>query len=188
MELEKQKVKVSIYHSRELFFLVAIYPPTNKILKIMLPHADKKQALKEISEHYPDYELSPEYEDIAREVAKLYFGENSKLELEQLELNCDNQKSPIKTIFMRNVLLETYNIPKGKFETYKSLAQKLNTHAYRAVGTALARNPFPLIIPCHRVLRSDKTVGKFGGGSEMKKELLKREGVKIKGNKVVNKK
>jgi methylated-DNA-[protein]-cysteine S-methyltransferase len=188
MESIKQKVKVSIYHSHELFFLVAISPSNNKILKIMLPHADKKQALKEISQYYPSYEISSEYENIAREVAKLYYGEESKLELEQLELNRENQKSPIKTVFMRNVLLETCKIPTGKFETYKSLAQKLNTRAYRAVGTALSRNPFPLIIPCHRVLRSDNTIGEYGGGSEMKKELLKREGVKIKGNKVVNKK
>jgi O-6-methylguanine DNA methyltransferase len=49
--------------------------------------------------------------------------------------------------------------------------------AARAVGTALARNPFPLIIPCHRVVRSDGMLGGFGGGLKMKKALLEMEGV-----------
>ena len=46
-----------------------------------------------------------------------------------------------------------------------------------AVGTALARNPFPLIIPCHRVVRSDGMLGDFGGGLKMKKAFLEMEGV-----------
>jgi len=47
--------------------------------------------------------------------------------------------------------------------------------AYRAVGTALAKNPIPIIIPCHRVLRKDGTLGGYGGGLDMKKRLLEME-------------
>jgi methylated-DNA-[protein]-cysteine S-methyltransferase len=52
--------------------------------------------------------------------------------------------------------------------------------AARAVGTALATNPFPLAIPCHRVIRSDGSLGGFGGGIEMKRALLAREGVEFR--------
>ena len=47
----------------------------------------------------------------------------------------------------------------------------------RAVGMALASNPFPLVIPCHRVIRTDGSLGGFGGGLKMKKKLLGIEGV-----------
>jgi methylated-DNA-[protein]-cysteine S-methyltransferase len=51
--------------------------------------------------------------------------------------------------------------------------------AARAVGTALARNPFPIIIPCHRTVRSNGDLGGFGGGLKMKRELLELEGVQF---------
>jgi methylated-DNA-[protein]-cysteine S-methyltransferase len=51
--------------------------------------------------------------------------------------------------------------------------------AARAVGTALARNPFPVIIPCHRAIRGDGTLGGFGGGLKMKRALLEMEGVRF---------
>jgi len=47
----------------------------------------------------------------------------------------------------------------------------------RAVGNALANNPFPLVIPCHRVIKSDGGLGGFGGGLQMKKYLLENEGI-----------
>ena len=46
----------------------------------------------------------------------------------------------------------------------------------RAVGTACARNPLPLVVPCHRVVRSDGTIGQYGGGPEVKEQLLQMEG------------
>ncbi|MGB8233684.1 MAG: MGMT family protein, partial [Methanobacterium sp.] len=55
----------------------------------------------------------------------------------------------------------------------------INCHAYRAVGTAIGKNPFPIVIPCHRVIRSDGKIGGFRGGTQMKVEILKNEGIKI---------
>ena len=57
--------------------------------------------------------------------------------------------------------------------------------AARAVGTALANNPFPIIIPCHRVVRADGSLGGFGGGLAMKKELLTKEGISLDRNRRV---
>jgi methylated-DNA-[protein]-cysteine S-methyltransferase len=80
--------------------------------------------------------------------------------------------------FRQQVLLWNMKIPQGMVDTYGGLAAKLgHPGAARAVGTALANNPFPLVIPCHRVVRSDGRTGCFGGGEAMKKGLLQMEGI-----------
>ncbi len=184
----KNKVFISNYQNKGLYFSAGIASSNNKIIKISLPKSDKKQANTEITNYYPNFEFSEEYENITKNLSKIYEGKKNNLELDMLELSIDksNKELPVKSIFMRDVLLETYKIPSGKVETYKSLAEKLGTRAYRAVGTALAKNPFPLIIPCHRVVKSDLTIGKYGGGSEMKREILENEGVRIEGDKIIN--
>jgi len=75
-------------------------------------------------------------------------------------------------------------IPKGRVTTYGLVAKKLNTKAYRAVGNACRRNPYAPRVPCHRVVRSDGTVGGFGGktsGKNVKKkiQILRKEHVEI---------
>ena len=77
-------------------------------------------------------------------------------------------------------------IPKGRVTTYGEIASALNTKAYRAVGTAMGKNRNPIIIPCHRVVRSDGKVGQYALGSQKKIELLQSEGVKISDGKILN--
>ncbi|MGZ6248071.1 MAG: MGMT family protein, partial [Syntrophales bacterium] len=80
--------------------------------------------------------------------------------------------------FQKRVLSRVMRIQKGKVSTYARLAERSGVlKGARAVGNALAMNPYPLIIPCHRVIRSDGSLGGFGGGLKMKKELLLREGI-----------
>jgi methylated-DNA-[protein]-cysteine S-methyltransferase len=82
------------------------------------------------------------------------------------------------TEFSARVLKETLDIPRGKVCTYSGLAARAGfPRAARAVGSVMAKNPFPLVIPCHRVIRADGTPGRFGGGADMKKRLLDREGI-----------
>ena len=65
----------------------------------------------------------------------------------------------------------------GKTASYKEIAERIgNPKAVRAVGGANAHNPIPIIIPCHRVIAYDGTLGGYGGGLEMKKYLLRLEG------------
>jgi methylated-DNA-[protein]-cysteine S-methyltransferase len=85
--------------------------------------------------------------------------------------------------FSRKVLQETVKIPPGKIRTYGEIAARIGCPgAGRAVGNALAKNPFPLWVPCHRVIRSDGSLGGFGGGStggiKLKKRLLELEGAR----------
>lgn len=77
-------------------------------------------------------------------------------------------------------------IPKGKVTTYKKIANALNTNAWRAVGSAMARNKNLFIVPCHRVVRSDGAIGQYALGTDKKSELLLNEGVAVKNGKIKN--
>jgi methylated-DNA-[protein]-cysteine S-methyltransferase len=79
--------------------------------------------------------------------------------------------------FGRRVLEETARIPYGSVSTYKDVAAAAgNVRAHRAAGNALGANPIPLVVPCHRVLRTGGALGGYGGGPEIKKFLLELEG------------
>jgi len=91
--------------------------------------------------------------------------------------------------FAEKVYDELRKVPRGKVTTYKVLAEKLGTKAYRAVGTAMKNNPYAPEVPCHRVVRSDGMVGGFMGkmdGEEVAKKIvtLRDEGVVVAGGKV----
>lgn len=81
--------------------------------------------------------------------------------------------------FQTRVLRATARIPYGQTSSYGEIAAEAgNRRAFRAAGTALGRNPLPLIVPCHRVLRAGGVIGNYGGGPEMKKALLELEGAR----------
>ncbi len=89
--------------------------------------------------------------------------------------------------FREKVLTAVQLVPRGRVTTYGELARFLGQpKAARAVGQALKRNPRLEIIPCHRVVRADGSLGGYVAGLERKKSLLIKEGVKIRGNKIVN--
>jgi len=77
-------------------------------------------------------------------------------------------------------------IPKGKIATYKEVANKLNSKAYRAVGTLIGKNPNAPKVPCHRVVTSNGLLGGYAFGLDKKIELLKKEGVEVKNGKIKN--
>lgn len=80
--------------------------------------------------------------------------------------------------FTQKVLLELRKIPYGQLQSYLSIGKQLGyTKAARAIGQAVKRNPIPIIIPCHRVIREDGSLGGFSLGIEIKKRLLVLEGV-----------
>jgi methylated-DNA-[protein]-cysteine S-methyltransferase len=80
--------------------------------------------------------------------------------------------------FQQSVLRAEHAIPRGRVSTYGLIARHLgDRNAARAVGNALATNPFPLIVPCHRAVLTDGGLGGFQGGPAMKRALLEREGI-----------
>jgi len=86
----------------------------------------------------------------------------------------------------KKVLDLVRKIPKGKVTTYKIIAEKLNSRAYRAVGSALKNNKNPVIIPCHRVINSDGSLGGYKGirNNKEKSDLLRKEGIEINKGKI----
>lgn len=85
-----------------------------------------------------------------------------------------------QTEFQQEILTFVRQLPFGATTTYGDIANAINNpNASRAIGQVLRRNPIPVIIPCHRVLNADGTLGGYGGvmGSDRKIELLKHEGI-----------
>ncbi len=79
--------------------------------------------------------------------------------------------------FRREVLRRLRRIAYGRTASYASIAAAAGSpRAVRAVGSACATNPLPLIVPCHRVVRSDGTIGQYAGGAGVKRKLLAMEG------------
>lgn len=89
------------------------------------------------------------------------------------------------TPFQEKVLLLVKKIPKGKVSTYGEIARILKTSP-RAVGNALHKNPHPIKIPCHRVVKADGSLGGYAGGIRKKAELLGEEGIEVRKNKINN--
>ena len=91
-------------------------------------------------------------------------------------------------MFYQKVYSLLKKVPKGKVTTYKDLAKALHSKAYRAVGTAMRLNKNAPIVPCHRVVNSDGSVGYYSGkgGIKVKIILLEKEGVEVKNNKIEN--
>jgi O-6-methylguanine DNA methyltransferase len=84
--------------------------------------------------------------------------------------------------FERAVLRRVLQIPRGEVRPYAWVAREIGSpKAVRAVGSALGRNPIPLLIPCHRVVRSDGSTGEYVFGREAKRAVLAAEGVDVEG-------
>jgi len=83
----------------------------------------------------------------------------------------------VGTPFQRRVWAAAREIPYGEMHSYRWVAYRIGSPgAARAVGQALAANPFPVVVPCHRVVRSDGDLGGFGDRPELKRRLLEMEG------------
>ena len=145
-----------------------------QIERIFLP-CGKTKLIAKIKKEFPAINEKEQKipNEIATQIAEFYSGMNIKFDTSFL-----NMKK--LSGFAAKVLKETCKIPRGKVATYSGVAARIGSPlATRAVGTALANNPFPLVIPCHRVVRSDGSLGGFGGGLKMKKELLAKESVEV---------
>ncbi len=82
------------------------------------------------------------------------------------------------TEFQKSVYRVLLRIPSGSVRSYKWVAGAIGRpKAFRAVGNALNKNPYPVIVPCHRVIRLNGSLGGFASGLKAKKSLLEKEGV-----------
>lgn len=139
------------------------------VCRICLPGSAREDFLASLAEAYPRAELAPggkHNRDLATQVQEYLAGTRRAFSV-PTDLNA--------TDFAYSVLTRVAAIPYGATRTYGQIARELgNPKAARAVGTANARNPLPLIIPCHRVIASNG-LGGYGGGLDMKRRLLALE-------------
>lgn len=101
----------------------------------------------------------------------LSYARRKKTSFISYPLKLDNYSS-----FLIRIWTSTQEIPYGEVRSYKWLSERARTKGYRAAGAALARNPFPILVPCHRVIRQNGALGGYSAGLELKKKLLDIEG------------
>ena len=87
----------------------------------------------------------------------------------------------------KKIYRKLLQVPSGKITTYKELARSVGLeNGQRVIGQIMKKNPFPVIIPCHRVVKSNGEIGGYGYGISIKKSMLVKEGISIKNNKIKN--
>jgi len=126
-----------------------------------------------VSELYPNVRTAScaEINAVASGIRRLLQGDSVEFSLDIADLSLCGE-------FQQRVLRSEHGIPRGSVSTYRLIATHLGKpNGARAVGNALANNPFPLIVPCHRAIRSDRHLGGYQGGLEMKRALLTKEGI-----------
>lgn len=183
-----KNIQISICRADDLFFAVGVSPETEKIVRIFLPQSGRELLDEQISQEFTHFELTEKYNEVVGNIIKIYEGQRNEFEIDMLDLSTKKsgaRPGSVSNEFDLKVLHLVFKIPRGEVKTYKEVAESMESRAWRAVGSAMARNPFPLVIPCHRVVRSDLNLGNYGGGVEMKRELLTKEGVKIKGQRII---
>jgi len=142
------------------------------LVRIGLPNQDADKLLDELATRVSPrvLETAAPFEQTRRELALYFAGE-----LTDFDLPLDWQLSKD---FRRRVLRQIARIPYGQTRTYTQMAKGAgNERAVRAAGSACGSNPIPVVVPCHRVLRTSGGLGGYGGGLPMKEELLQLEGV-----------
>jgi methylated-DNA-[protein]-cysteine S-methyltransferase len=142
------------------------------VLSVRLPTEELDSFLGRLSTRVsPRIVEAPAALDVPRRELEEYFTGHRR----EFDLPLDWQLVPGG--FYRKVLRATSRLPFGTTLTYGEIAAKAgNRRAHRAAGTALGGNPIPIVVPCHRIIRSGGDPGNYGGGPELKRWLLQLEG------------
>ncbi len=142
------------------------------LVRVGLPNQDADELLADLAERVSPRVLeAPAQLEEARRELDLYFDGR----LDRFDLPLDWRLS---SGFRQRVLRAIDRIPYGQTRSYTEMARKAgNERAVRAAGSACGSNPIPLVVPCHRVLRTGGALGGYGGGLPMKQALLELEGV-----------
>ncbi len=148
---------------------VAILGSARGLVSVTLPRSSAQEALDSIGEAIEQATPSPErFRDLARRL-KDYFNGHKVSFPDELDLSS-------ATPFQREVWQATRLMAYGETRSYGWLAKKVaKPGAARAIGQALSKNPLPIIVPCHRVISNDGSLGGFSNGLEMKRCLLQLE-------------
>ncbi len=132
------------------------------------PVENTMQTLRQRFDVIEDEQLADE---ITGDIESLMRGDPAAVEARAVDL------SLVESAFQRRALMRLRRVPAGSVISYQALAAALGKPtAQRAIGNTVASNPVPIYVPCHRVIRSDGSLGNYGGGPERKLQLLRAEG------------
>jgi methylated-DNA-[protein]-cysteine S-methyltransferase len=141
------------------------------LVRLSFPRPDREEMIDELAAVIGPrvVELPDRFDRLRRQLEEYFEGRRR-----QFDLPLDWR---LTVGFGRRVLVETARIPYGETRSYAQLAAAAGSpRAYRAAGSALGANPIPIVVPCHRVLRSGGALGGYGGGLAVKRRLLAIEG------------
>jgi methylated-DNA-[protein]-cysteine S-methyltransferase len=171
--MRKNDLKYVIFKTADGFF--GLLADGKSLIRSTLPVPDYSTASKYLlvgmfNDVLEDKKMYP---DIQKSIKSYYKGRYAELKKVRFMLKWEEL-----TDFSKKILNVCKKIPPGQTITYSQLAKKAGFEkAARAAGSVLAKNPLPLIIPCHRVIRSDGKIGNFSaaGGSKTKKKMIEYE-------------
>jgi methylated-DNA-[protein]-cysteine S-methyltransferase len=153
------------------FGVVAIvFNGNHSVRRIVLPGDARQATEKRIEPHSAAAPaLPPVIRSLSRGIQAYFTGQPFDFSLAPLDFGN-------LTVLEQQVLHAASLVGYGQTKTYGEIAKQIDRpKAYRFVGNTLANNPFPVVIPCHRIIRADGSLGGFGGGTDLKERMLAME-------------
>lgn len=169
--MSKEEVRVTIDSCQTACGWVGIASSPSGLLALTLPEPTQERALKPLLERWGEKQPynGPKLDGLPRKLQQYFDGQRVLFD-EPLDLSG-------ATAFQRRVWLAVRGIPYGETRSYGQIARQAGSPgAARAVGRAMATNPVPIVVPCHRVIGSDGNLRGFGGGLDLKRRMLEMEG------------
>jgi O-6-methylguanine DNA methyltransferase len=149
---------------------IAAMSSPDGLCRTILPRSDEKSAIDAVTQRMDAIRDEGSFTEVKRSLIKYFKGKRMKFAF-PLDLNLEGC-----TDFQRDVWEANARIPYGQLRSYGWIAAEIGRPgSARAVGQALGANRLPIIIPCHRVVRSDGSLGGFSGGLHWKEELIRLE-------------
>ena len=149
--------------------LMRLSARSGKLVNIELPGEGLDTTSNFVSKHSS---VDPVFQEAVEFIERYFKGE---------PVSWEDKGIPDGSDFFKEIWTEAARIPFGQTISYGELAHRAgHSRAARGVGSAMARNPLPILVPCHRVIGADGSLHGFGGGLDMKRWLLRHEGVDIK--------
>lgn len=163
--------KVEFGFSESPFGEIIVARTWDGICDLQFLDFNRLETIHELAQRWGQYTPTTQSDTMAQTVERVIF---------------EDYDHPIKldlhgTDFQLQVWHELQNIPFGTTATYQQIAERIGKpKAVRAVATAIAQNPVAMLVPCHRVIHSDGTIGEYHWGRELKKQLIEWEANKLK--------
>lgn len=168
--IERPRARVAVINTTIGRLLVADGPRGLLAVKY-LDSSDRTSALKDLRMRFDLEEDPATAARIADEIERFLRGDVEAVAHRRIDL------SLVASDFQRRALRRLRSVPPGSVVTYAALAEAIGApSSQRAIGNTMASNPLPIYVPCHRVIKSDGTIGNYGGGVERKLKLLGAEG------------